>query len=51
MRGICENELASYRLGIDSQRLTWLAFVIGFTIMACVSTGGDNVLLRNLVVH
>jgi hypothetical protein len=30
---------------------TWLAFVIGFHMMWVMSTGTENVLLRNLVAH
>jgi hypothetical protein len=31
--------------------ITWLAFVVGFTVIWWVSSQGDNVLLRNMIVH
>ena len=31
--------------------VTWLAFVIGFTVIGWVAAGGDDVLLRNLSVR
>ena len=31
--------------------ITWLAFVVGFTVIAWVASQSDDVLLRNLVVR